>query len=525
MADDRKLFVLDTTLRDGCQGRDVNFSLEDKFAIARLLAELGVAYIEAGNPGSNPKDAAFFAQADPASLASARLTAFTATRKKGATAATDDVFQRVLASGAPVVAVFGKASAFHVQEVLRCSPEENAAMIFDSVSTLKEAGREVIFDAEHFFDGYEECPEFALQVLATAQQAGADVLCLCDTNGGTFPDRAAEIVRLVRAAFPGAMLGIHAHDDLGCAAAVTMAAVEAGCRHVQGTLAGFGERCGNANLSTVLPALQLKRGYDALGDRLSGMTLAVRELFEIANLSMPANLPFVGAGAFTHKAGMHADGVLKAARAFEQIDPALVGNRRHLVLSEISGKAVLKEKLKGTPYADSEERLERIRESLKAAELAGYAFESAEASFDIHLKKLFGEYVPSFELVGFKSISEQPGEEGAATAVVKVRVGGEPTVCAAEGDGPIHALDGALKKALCRFYRELEGVTLVDYKVRVLNPEATTAAKVRVLITSTDGRANWSTVGVSGDVVHASFLALSDSFDWYLQKIFKEKQI
>ena len=512
----KTLTVLDTTLRDGCQGKNVNFSLEDKRAATRILDALGVSFIECGNPASNPKDAEFFRTARDLPCFS-KLAAFGSTRRKGLSLPEDADFQALLSCAAPVVCVFGKSSAFHVDRILRCSREENLRMIEDSVRALKDAGKFVVFDAEHFFDGYRADADFALAALRAAHDAGADVLCLCDTNGGTFPDEAAQIVRETAARFPQATLGIHAHDDAGCAVAVSIAAVKAGCRHVQGTLAGFGERCGNTNLSTLLPSLVLKLGYAVDGLDLSKLTSATRKIFETANLVMPENLPYVGSAAFTHKAGMHADGVLKERSAFEHIPPEAVGNDRRFLLSEISGKSVLREKLKGTPYA-REENLAPVRDELKNAEREGYVYETAEASFLLRLSRRFGDYAPSFELVSFKTISEQPEIEGiAATAVVKVRVGGKPTLCAAEGEGPVHALDKALKGALLSFYPALARVSLSDYKVRVINPENTTAARVRVLITSTDGETNWCTVGVSEDVVHASFLALTDSLEYYLR--------
>lgn len=511
------LTVLDTTLRDGCQGKNVNFSLEDKRAVCEALDDLGIDFIEAGNPASNPKDKAFFR--DPDRIPGReRLTAFGSTRRKNTAPEADAELAALRECRAQTVCIFGKSSAFHVDRILKCPREENLRMIADSVRVLKAAGKRVLFDAEHFFDGWKEDREYAAAALRAAHEAGADILCLCDTNGGSFPEEIGEIVGEAVRLFPGAIFGIHAHDDIGCAVAVSIAAVRAGCRHVQGTLAGFGERCGNTNLSALLPSLVLKLGYSIPGFRPEKLTSAVRKIFEISNLVMPDSLPYVGSAAFTHKAGMHADGVLKASSAFEHIPPEAVGNDRHFLLSEISGKSVLREKLKGTPYADSDEKLAKVREELKAAELEGYAFETAEASFLLRLAKLFGDYMPFFELVSFKTISEQPEIEGAAaTAVVKTRVGDKATLCAAEGDGPVNALDKALKGALYEFYPALHRVLLTDYKVRVINPENTTAARVRVLISSTDGSRSWSTVGVSEDVVHASFIALSDSLEYYLR--------
>lgn len=512
-APNRRISVLDTTLRDGCQGKNVNFSLEDKRAVLLTLEALGIDFVEAGNPASNPKDAAFFAE-----VRSDRLAAFGSTCRKNTEAEEDSGLALLAECGAPTVCIFGKCSAFHAENILRCPPEENFRMIADSVAFLKAAEKRVIFDAEHYFDGYRENPDFALAALGAAKNAGADILCLCDTNGGSFPEEVYRIVGETAKAFPDAVLGIHAHDDMGCAVAVSIAAVKAGCAHVQGTLTGFGERCGNTNLSALLPSLVLKLGCEIPGLRLEALTSSVRKIYEISNFVMPDNLPYVGSAAFTHKAGMHADGVLKARSAFEHIPPEAVGNDRHFALSEISGRSVLREKLKGTPYADSEEKLAKVRDELKRAELEGYAFETAEASFLLRLAKLFGDYKPFFELVSFKTISEQPEIEGvAATAVVKARVDGKPTLCAAEGDGPINALDKALKGALYAFYPALHRVSLTDYKVRVINPENTTAARVRVLISSTDGKESWSTVGVSEDVVHASFIALSDSLEYYLR--------
>ncbi len=509
-----RVTVLDTTLRDGAQAEGVSFSLRDKLEIIGLLDSLGVDYIEAGQP-SNPKDMELFAR-NP-SLNRAKLAAFGPTVRKGMSPAEDENLQSLLATSAPVIVLFGKASLLHVDHVLRCSPSENLRMIEESCRCAKNAGREVIFDAEHFFDGAKENAEYAFRCLEAAAMGGADILTLCDTNGGEFTGELEELVACAakRYSLP---VGIHAHNDMELAAANSIAAVRAGARHVQGTLCGNGERCGNANLATVIAALKGKLGYE-LGADLSELTRTARGVADIANLTLSPAQPFVGRSAFAHKAGMHIDAVLKNPATFEHMPPELVGNQRRTLTSELSGRTQLLDRIRhmAPELAKSSPELSALADTLKTREKAGYAYESAEASFELLARRQLGLYSPFFDLVYFKTFSEQDGADTVkASALVKIRVGGEERLACGEGDGPVHALDSALRDALSPFYREVRDMRLIDYKVRVLNPQEATAAQVRVLITSSDGTGIWSTVGVSTDIIHASWQALSDSVEYKL---------
>jgi 2-isopropylmalate synthase len=510
-----KITILDTTLRDGAQTPGVSFSVEDKLALVGTLDALGVDIIEAGHPASNPKDAAFFRKAGALTLGHARLAAFGATRRKDKTAAEDEQLAALLAAETPVAVVFGKARLSDVRAVLGCTSAENLAMIEETAAFLKAHGREVVFDAEHFFDGYREDAAYALEALRAALRGGAASLALCDTSGGGSPDEVYDTVRATARAVD-APLGIHCHNDGGMAAANTILAVKAGARQAQGTLVGLGERCGNAALTTVIPHLQLKLGFACLPD-LTALTHAARRAAEIANLPLPEQMPYVGAGAFAHKAGMHIDGVLKKPDTFEHIDPAAVGNRRRLLTSEVGGRMGLlglMRALDPTLDKDSPALADALRR-LKDKEHEGYQYEGAEGSLALLLRRALGRYRPFFELIHFKTIGEQT--QGApATAVVKIRVGDRQEVTAAEGEGPVHALDRALRRALEVFYPQLGGVRLIDYKVRVLEAGDATAARVRVLLTSTDGRDVWTTTGVSADIIQASFQALVDSMEYRL---------
>ena len=411
----------------------------------------------------------------------------------------------------------------HAIKILNVTLEENLAMIFDTISYLVSKGKKVVFDAEHFFDGYKHNERYSMRALESAVKAGAETLCLCDTNGGSFPHEVAEITSKVAAAFPDVKIGIHAHNDNGLGVANSIIAVQKGARQVQGTLVGFGERCGNANLSTIIPNLQLKLGYACLPEGNMGeLTNTAFTVADIANITIPNTMPYVGASAFAHKAGMHADGVLKSSESFEHISPESVGNNRRFLLSEVAGKAAIIKKInKYFPELEKQSpEVEKIAARLKELELAGYSFESAEASFIIEIMNILGKFKPSFELISFKVINEQPHIEGIfATAVVKVRVGDETRLCTSEGDGPVNALDKALRLALAHFYPAIDNVSLVDYKVRVIykNPHDATASAVRVLITSTDGESMWSTVGVSVDIIEASWKALVDSIEYKLK--------
>jgi 2-isopropylmalate synthase len=515
--------ILDTTLRDGAQGQGITFSARDKLAVTRALDELGVAWIEAGNPGSNPKDMEFFRQAAGLRLQTAKLCAFGSTRKKGVAAKDDAQLQSLLEAGTEAVVIFGKSWDLHVTEVLRVSLEENLAMIAETVAFLREKGRRVFYDAEHFFDGWLANSVYAISSLKAALDAGAERIVLCDTNGGSFPDTigagtGAAIQSTGEAAVP---FGIHAHNDCGCAVANTILAVKAGCRHVQGTLVGFGERCGNTALAAAIPGIELKLGLPCLPEgRLRLISNITWQVAEIANVAVGDDMPYVGANAFAHKAGMHADGILKVRRSFEHIDPASVGNERHFVMSEVGGRSAIAERAKKIEPSITKDHpaAASLAEKLKTLEASGWQFEGADASFELLVRRELGRYKPLFRIEVYRVVSEHPTSEVLACshAWAKVWVDGQYEIAAAEGDGPVNALDGALRRALKHFYPELEQVRLSDYKVRVIDGSAATAARVRVLIESTDGRGSWSTVGVSEDIIDASRIALVDSIEYKL---------
>lgn len=516
-----RVTIFDSTLRDGAQGNGITFSVEDKLAAVRLLDQLGVAYIEAGNPGSNPKDAEFFQRVRSITLKSAKLVSFGSTRRKDVRPEEDGNLRALLDAGTPCCTVFGKCWKFHVDSVLETTYEENFRMIYESCRYLKERDREVIFDAEHFFDGWKDDREFALEAVQAAVRGGADIVCLCDTNGGTFPADVDRIVRDVTSRVP-VPIAVHFHEDCAMAAANSVTGVLAGAVQVQGTMLGFGERCGNANLSAIIPDLQVKLGIECIPqDRLKLLFHGARELAAIANLDLPAGLPYVGENAFAHKAGMHADGVLKTPRSFEHVDPFLVGNTRRFPASEISGRAVVLEKIRHVfPDVVLESREARaVLADMKELESRGYQFEGADASFELLARKRLRPFPPFFELLYYHIYTDYgAGRDCGASATVKVRVGGEIQLMAAEGNGPVNALDRALRKALEVFYPVLSHVKLTDYKVRVLDTKSATAAGVRVFITSTDGAETFTTVGVSGDVVAASWKALEDSMEYLLLK-------
>jgi len=517
-----KVFLLDSTLRDGAQSVGISFSVQDKIKIARILDELQVDYIEAGNPGSNPKDMEFFELLAQNPLKHAKVTAFGATRKKNIAVEDDANIKSLLSANTACVTIFGKSWDIHVTDILRAELSENLNMIRDTVRYLKEQGKEVVYDAEHFFDGYRANPDYALSTLQAAYESGADCLCLCDTNGGSFPDFVMSTTRLVKERFPVAV-GIHAHDDAGMAAANSDLAVTAGATHVQGTLAGFGERCGNANLSTILASLQLKLGYDCVPEEaLERLTSTVHEVADISNISVSKNMPYVGANAFAHKGGMHVDGVMKNSLTFEHVSPSAVGNTRRVMMSEVAGRSAILEKVKGfypEIKKDSEEAT-RIIDMVKQMEHQGYQFEGAEASFELEVRKLLGVRPKFFELQMLSVVDEPQSEirKKPSLASIKVLVGDRLEITAAEGLGPVNAIDAALRKALEVFYPEIGEIRLTDYKVRVLDSESATAAKVRVLIESTDGHAYWTTVGVAVDIMQASTRALMDSIEYKLLK-------
>ncbi|MEX2535771.1 MAG: citramalate synthase [Trueperaceae bacterium] len=515
----RPLRIYDTTLRDGTQGLAVNFTSEDKVAIALRLDAFGVDVIEGGWPGSNPKDIHFFERMKGVPLLHARLAAFGSTRRRGVDPEDDENLKALLAVATPVVTIFGKAWTLHVTQALGVGLDENLAMIEQSVAFLKANGREVIYDAEHFFDGYKADPEYALETVAAAERGGADTLVLCDTNGGTLPAGIAGLVKRVRegSSLP---IGIHAHNDSELAVANTLAAVEAGAEHVQGTINGYGERCGNANLISVLPNLTLKLGR-AQPQLLGSLRELSRFVDERANLQPNVRAPFVGDAAFAHKGGVHVSAVNKRPETYEHIDPQLVGNDRRVLLSELSGRANIL--AKAEEYGEHLEVRDRstrdVVSRLKELENRGYAFEGAEASFQLLSRKVRGDYRPYFTLHGFSVLMDKrEGEsEPRCEAVLKLEVGGVLEHTAAEGQGPVNALDRALTKALSRFYPAVDELRLVDYKVRVLDgPETGTAAVVRVQLETTDGRESWGTVGASFDIINASYEALLDAIEYKL---------
>jgi 2-isopropylmalate synthase len=514
-----RISIYDSTLRDGAQGKGISFTVKDKIKIVKKLDELGVDYIEAGNPGSNPKDSEFFEEAKKLNLNHSRLVAFGSTRRPGINASEDANLKSVLSAGTDTVAIFGKSWDFQVTEILKTTLMENLEMIKDSIAYMKEKGKAVVFDAEHFFDGYKENPSYAMETLQAAVEGGASVLCLCDTKGGTFPNDIKDITARVISMF-NSDIGIHCHNDNGMAVACSVAAVEAGARQVQGTMNGLGERCGNANLTTIIPNLQLLAGYECVPkNSLAIWSESAIYISEISNMALPDGSPFVGSAAFAHKGGMHTDAMSKNPASYELFPPSEVGNSRHILMSEVAGSSSVM-KLIGKINPDLNKKSPEAREiiaKLKEREFEGYQYEGAEASFELIIRKILGLYKPSFELVEFKVMVNEPNVTNVnSTAMIKIKVGDQFEITAAEGDGPVDALDGALRRSLKKFYPNLEKIKLTDYKVRVLDSEMATAAKVRVLIESTDGRSEWTTIGVSTDIIEASWLALVDSIEYCL---------
>jgi len=512
-----KLF--DTTLRDGGQAEGISYSPHDKIRIAQELDRLGVNYIEGGWPGSNPKDNQFFAEARKLKFKTARLVAFGATRRKGLHASEDPNLKAIAASKAPVACIFGKSWDMQVTHALRATLEENLKMIEDSVRFLRSKKLEVIYDAEHFFDGYRANRDYALRTLEAAFEGGASYLTLCDTNGGSIPTQIGEAIRAVTQALPRAPLGIHTHNDSGCAVANALAAIEAGCTLVQGVVNGFGERCGNADITTIIANLKLKMNYNVVTDeQLRSLTEISRTIAEIANMVPNDKQPYVGNSAFAHKGGVHVSAVSRHAATYEHVDPAVVGNARRILVSELSGKSNVL--MKSKALEGNEKASAAVLDLLKKKELEGYHFEGAEASFELLVQRALGKHKPAFTLGHFR-VEVESGENGAVTteATVKVVVGGKADHTVGEGDGPVNALDNALRKSLEKFYPSLKEMTLTDYKVRVVNAAAGTAAKVRVLIESRDHRNEWTTMGVSTNLIEASWLALVDAVEY---KLFKD---
>jgi 2-isopropylmalate synthase len=524
VSSDKNVDILDSTLRDGAQGEGINFSVQDKIHIVQALDELGVTYIEAGNPGSNPKDMEFFQEMAKLPLSHAKLCAFGSTRRKDISCREDANLQSLLAAETHDVVIFGKSWTFHVTEIIKTTFEENLAMIRDTCRFLTENGHNVIYDAEHFFTGCHEDKAYAMKTLQAALDGGATVLNLCETKGGCLPDECRGIVSDVVNQFGSkAVIGIHTHDDSGVAVANSLIAVKAGVRHVQGTLLGFGERTGNANLSTIIPDLQLKMGYSCIpADKLCMLTPTVKRVAEIANIAVNPQMPYVGANAFAHKAGMHIDAVIKNPVAYEHVEPESVGNSRVFLMSEVAGRSMIIEKIqKFDPTVTKDNPVVKdIMKKMKELEFEGYQFEGADGSFELLVRKIIGKYQPFFKLHYYQTSGMNPRPEKGvnACAQIKVEVDGQIEVTAGEGDGPVNALDIALRKALVRFYPAVDKIRLTDYKVRVLDGKSATAARVRVLIESTDGVDEWTTVGVSADVMEASWLALVDSFEYKLIK-------
>jgi 2-isopropylmalate synthase len=517
-----KITVLDTTLRDGTQGEAVSFTVDDKLAIARLLDELGIDYIEGGWPGSNPRDKEFFARARELKLKHARLTAFGATRFSKNRVDSDPNVRALVEAGTPVISIFGKTWDLHTARALKITEEENLKLISETVRYLKEHGKEVIFDAEHFFDGYASSPAFALRALEAAREAGADILCLCDTNGGTVTSRLGEIVAEVRKRFDG-VLGIHAHNDSDCAVANTLAAVEQGVTHVQGCMNGYGERCGNANLCSVIAGLELKLGRTVIGaEKLAGLSAAARFVAEMANLPLRNDQPYVGHSAFAHKGGVHVSAVLRDAATYEHIQPALVGNRQRVLLSDLSGRANILYKLKQHGVADllSEDARRELLERIKHLEFLGYELEAAEGTFELLVREALHPGVKFFELASFEVATKlEDDAEPSTTATVTLKAQDGIHSATAHGNGPVHALDLCLRRCLSALYPSILDVHLTDYKVRVLEPKKGTAAKVRVLIEWSDHHRNWTTVGVSQNVIEASWRAMVDAIRLELMRL------
>ncbi len=525
----RKIEIYDTTLRDGAQAEEISFSLEDKIRIALKLDEFGVDYIEGGWPGSNPKDAQFFKEIRDYKLKNAKIVAFGSTHHPSKTPEKDENLQNLLKAETEVVTIFGKSWKIHVTEGLKISPEKNLEIVENSIKFLKNHGKRVFFDAEHFFDGFKEDKDFALSVLKTAKEAGAEVLVLCDTNGGTLPHELREIIKTVKNELgDDTKLGIHAHNDSECAVANSIEAVLLGISQVQGTINGIGERCGNANLCSIIPSLVLKLGFDCQAKKnLHKLTALSKYVCEIANLTHPGRLPFVGRSAFAHKGGVHVSAVMKNPAMYEHIDPSLVGNTRRVLVSELSGKSNILYKIRelGIELNVENALINKIVEEIKKLEAEGYEFEAAEASFELLVYTLLGEPKEYFELLSYRVIdTKEHPKRPFCEATVLLRVPpkvGEVEHTAALGYGPVHALDNALRKALERFYPVIKEMSLEDYKVRVLPGLPGTASKVRVFILSKSGNKKWGTVGVSTDILEASCKALVDS---YTYKLFLEKR-
>ena len=517
--------IYDTTLRDGSQSEDISFSVEDKIRIAHKLDGLGVHYIEGGWPGSNPKDLEFFKRVRHSDLKQAKIVAFGSTRHPGKTAEEDPNLKNLIEAKTEVVTIFGKCWDMHVEEALSTSLDENLRMVHDSLVFLKKHFAEVLFDAEHFFDGYKKNPTYALKVVQEAESAGADWVVLCDTNGGSLPSEVAEGCAQVRKKI-STRIGIHTHNDSELAVANTLVAVQAGVEQVQGTINGFGERCGNANLVSIIPNLKLKLGLDCVSaEQMKTLTDVSSFVYELANKTHWNHQPYVGKSAFAHKGGVHVNAIQKNRETYEHIEPKTVGNVQRILISDLAGKSniVFKAKEYGIDVNGNDPKVKKILETLKSSEQLGYQYEGAEASFELLMRDALGEKEYFFDFVGFRVIVEKRNEdeEPISEATVKIRVNGVLEVTAAEGTGPVNALDKAIKKALGKFYPELENVSLFDYKVRILDEKKGTQAKTRVLVESGDHNSKWGTVGVSENIIEASWQALIDSLEYKLNAFSK----
>jgi 2-isopropylmalate synthase len=530
--------IYDTTLRDGSQGEGINFSVADKLRIAERIDAFGIHYIEGGWPGSNPKDIEFFAEAKRKKFKHARLAAFGSTRRKGVPVENDDQVRLLLEAETPVVTIFGKTWLLHVEEVLRTTPDENLRMIGDTIRFLKDHGKFVIYDAEHCFDGFKDDPEYAQETFQAAARAGADLVCFCDTNGGSLPNEIREVTAAARKRL-AVKVGIHTHDDIGLGVANALAGLEAGAGHVQGTINGYGERTGNCNLTSVMPTVALKLGRRCIPEHsLANLKELSQFVDEIANLRHNPRQPWVGSGAFSHKGGTHVNAVQKVAQSYEHIDPALVGNIRRVLVSDLAGRSniVMKAQELGFKITNDTPELKAILARIKELEHQGYEFEAAEGSLALLIRKILRRQEPPFAVDGYHVSMRREGSQSICEATVKLRVGAKQAHTVAEGDGPVNALDSALRMALVKFYPALKRVALTDYKVRILDrglpadgarnsgpaaakgspAESGTGAKTRVLIESSDGKAAWGTVGVSYNIIDASLQALADSMEYAL---------
>ncbi|NQT95363.1 MAG: citramalate synthase [Candidatus Omnitrophica bacterium] len=517
----QKVILYDTTLRDGSQMEGISLTVNDKLRIAEKLDDLGIDYIEGGWPGSNPKDMEFFKKAKKLKLKHSKITAFGSTRRPHISPAKDANVKALLKAGSSVITIFGKSWDLHVREILKTSLDENLKMIKDTVSYLKSKKKKVFFDAEHFFDGYRHNPDYALSTILTAQEAGAEAVILCDTNGGMLTNDLERVVMEVRPRVK-VSYGIHCHNDSEMAVANSVAAVMAGCDHVQGTINGYGERCGNANLCSIIPALKVKLGITSISDnKLKELTEVSHYVAEVCNMKQFDTQPFVGLSAFAHKGGVHVNAVLKRTESYEHMEPQIVGNRRRILVSELSGKSTLLTKAEDLNLGLKKDspHTKKILKLLQDLEYEGYHFEAAEASFELLLKRHMKKFKKFFELEGFRVINEKDDKGNLySEATIKVKVKGKVKHTGCEGDGPVNALDGAIRKALVGFYPKLADMHLSDFKVRVLDEKAGTAAKVRVLIQSQDKEKSWWTIGVSENIIEACWQALVDSVEYKLLK-------